>query len=60
MSSAATLCTTPEAIATPGPPSSALVTSSPRAAFTTGGPAVKMAASGVMTEKSHRGAVIAP
>ena len=35
-------------------------TRSPSDASTTGGPAVKMAASGVMIEKSHSRAVTAP
>ena len=50
----------PAPTATAGPPSSAFPTRSPSDASTTGGPAVKMAASGVMSEKSHSSAVTAP
>ena len=50
----------PAPTATSGPPSSSLPTRSPMDASTTGGPAVKMAASGVMIERSHSRAVTAP
>ena len=43
----------PALIATAGPPNSSLPTRSPSDASTTGGPAVKMAPSGVMIDKSH-------
>ena len=59
-SSAAMLWTTPLATATAGPPRSCFVTSSPSEASTTGGPAVKIAASPVITDQSHSGAVMAP
>ena len=60
-SSGTTLCTTPAAsAATCGPPSASLVTSSPVADFTSGGPAAKSEADSVMTTKSDNGAVNAP
>jgi hypothetical protein len=51
---------TPLGIATAGPPRSSFETSSPVDSFTTGGPAVKIAAWRVMTVKSDIGATSAP
>ena len=47
-------------VQTSAPPSSSLVTSSPVAAFTRGGPPVNMEAYDVMITKSLRGAARAP
>src|SRR4051812_9162425 len=47
-------------MATPGPPSSSLVTFSPSDSATTGGPAVKIAACALITVKSDIGATSAP
>ena len=47
-------------MAVPGPPSSSLVTFSPSDSATTGGPAVKIAACALITEKSDIGATSAP
>ncbi|MEI2705627.1 MAG: hypothetical protein V9E89_10290 [Ilumatobacteraceae bacterium] len=59
-SSGATLWINPLARATAGPPRVAASTSSPSEAFTSGGPAAKMAARSVITEKSAIGAARAP